>query len=71
MRSLLRGDAGSQQRQSRRMRRPFSVPVCSPQSFRAFAADEFLDRVDRTLTISFFDDQVRARVSGLIDLRIL
>ena len=31
------------------------------------ADDEFLDRVDRTLAISFFDDQVRARISGLID----
>lgn len=34
----------------------------------AFAAEDFLDRVDEALTISLFDDQVRARVSGLLDL---
>jgi hypothetical protein len=34
------------------------------------AADgqDFVDHVDQTLTISAFDDQVRARVSGLLDL---
>jgi hypothetical protein len=31
-------------------------------------AEDFLDDLDATLTISAFDDQVRARVSGLLDL---
>ena len=35
---------------------------------RSVNAEEFLDRVDQALTISVFDDQVRARVSGLLDL---
>ncbi len=34
----------------------------------ALGADDFFDEVDQTLTISVFDDQVRARVSGLLDL---
>ncbi len=34
----------------------------------AFGAEDFLDRVDQALTISCFDDQVRARISGLLDL---
>ena len=34
----------------------------------AWAAEGFLDEVDETLTISAFHDQVRARVSGLLDL---
>ena len=33
-----------------------------------FAADDFLDRVDETLTITAFHDNLRARLSGLIDL---
>jgi hypothetical protein len=37
-------------------------------AMRALAAEEFLDRVDQALTLSLFDDQVRARVSGLLDL---
>jgi hypothetical protein len=32
------------------------------------AAEDFLDEVDQALTISVFHDQVRARVSGLLDL---
>jgi hypothetical protein len=32
------------------------------------SADDFLDEVDRALTISTFRDQVRVRVSGLLDL---
>ncbi len=32
------------------------------------AAEDFLDRVDQALTISAFDDQVRARLSGSLDL---
>lgn len=31
-------------------------------------AEDFLDRVDQALTISIFHDQVRARVSGTLDL---
>ncbi len=36
--------------------------------FPAAYAEDFLDRVDRSLTISLFQDEVRARLSGLIDL---
>jgi hypothetical protein len=32
------------------------------------SAEDFLDEVDRALTMSVFDDQVRLRVSGLLDL---
>ena len=32
------------------------------------SAEDFLDRVDQALTISLFHDQVRARVSGTLDL---
>ena len=31
-------------------------------------AEDFFDRVDEALTFSVFDDQVRARLSGLMDL---
>ncbi|MEP6974955.1 MAG: hypothetical protein ABI897_05805 [Spartobacteria bacterium] len=34
----------------------------------AASGQEFIDRLDRSLTISVFNDQVRARVSGLLDL---
>ena len=34
----------------------------------SFGAEDFLDEVDQALTISVFDDQVRARVSGFLDL---
>ena len=34
----------------------------------ACAAEDFLDRVDEALTISAFHDQVRARLSGTLDL---
>ena len=33
-----------------------------------FAADDFLDRVDDALTVSAFGDNVRARLSGTIDI---
>ena len=36
------------------------IPVAS--------AEDFLDRVDQTLTISLLHDQVRTRISGLLDL---
>ena len=35
---------------------------------RALAADDFLDLVDDSLTNSFLHDQIRTRVSGLLDL---
>ena len=35
---------------------------------QAPAADDFFDLVDDALTMSFFQDRVRARVSGLVDL---
>lgn len=34
----------------------------------SLAAEDFFDELDQALTISAFDDQVRARVSGLLDL---
>ncbi len=34
----------------------------------AWAAEDFLDEIDRALTISVHDDRVRARVSGSLDL---
>ena len=45
------------------------LSVCFLASvLNAFAVEDFLDRLDQALTISLFDDQVRARVSGLLDL---
>ena len=37
-------------------------------TLRAVCAEDLLDRVDQALTISVFHDQVRARVSGTLDL---
>ena len=37
-------------------------------ALRAVCAEDFLDRVDQALTISIFHDQVRARLSGTLDL---
>lgn len=34
----------------------------------AFDVDEFLDQVDNTLTLSAFEDRLRARLSGTLDL---
>ena len=39
-------------------------------SATGLAADDFLDRVDEALTMTAFHDNVRARLSGLIDLEI-
>jgi hypothetical protein len=36
----------------------------------AFDVDDFLDRLDAELTVSAFDDNLRARLSGTIDLEI-
>ncbi len=37
---------------------------------RAFEIDDFLDRLDNTLTMSAFQNNVRARLSGTLDLEI-
>jgi hypothetical protein len=47
---------------------PLWGAVLLASALRAFAAEELLDRVDQALTISLFDDQVRARISGSLDL---
>jgi hypothetical protein len=39
-------------------------------SATGLAADDFLDRVDEALTMTAFHDNVRARLSGLIDVEI-
>ena len=46
------------------------IILCSflAAAVNAFGAEDFLDRVDQALTISMFQDQVRARLSGLLDL---
>src|SRR5213593_645764 len=36
----------------------------------AFDVDDFLDRLDSTLTLSAFHDNFRARLSGTLDLEI-
>ncbi len=36
----------------------------------AFDVDDFLDQLDNTLTLSAFHDNVRARLSGTLDLEI-
>jgi len=51
------------------MIRPLVIGACLfVSALPALAAEDFLDEVDRALTISTFDDQLRARVSGLFDL---
>ncbi|MEY2531236.1 MAG: hypothetical protein QOI96_1321, partial [Verrucomicrobiota bacterium] len=35
---------------------------------RALEVDDFFDRLDRTLTVAAFQDNLRARLSGTIDL---
>lgn len=50
------------------MKAPLLCACLLAAATRAFAADDFLDRVDQALTLSIFDDQVRTRVSGLLDL---
>jgi hypothetical protein len=42
--------------------------VFAAAAMRAVRAEEFLDRVDQALTLSGFNDTVRARLSGTIDL---
>ncbi len=36
----------------------------------AFDVDDFLDRLDTALTVSAFQDNLRARLSGTLDLEI-
>jgi hypothetical protein len=50
------------------MKTPFFCACFLASAMSAFAAEEFFDRVDQDLTFSLFGDQVRARVSGLLDL---
>jgi hypothetical protein len=45
----------------------FSLCVFACTAF-AFDTDDFLDRLDTTLTISAFEDNLRARLSGTLDL---
>ena len=51
------------------MIKPLVIGACLfASALRLAIAEDFLDEVDRTLTISTFGDQLRARVSGLFDL---
>ena len=50
------------------MRASFCCACLIGFALQAASAEELLDRVDQALTVSAFDDQVRARVSGLLDL---
>ena len=50
------------------MRRSLYCACLIVAALRAANAEDFLDRVDQSLTISAFHDQVRARISGLLDL---
>jgi hypothetical protein len=51
-----------------RLLRLFSLFVCAGTACAAFEVDDLLDRLDSTLTVSAFQDNLRARVSGLLDL---
>ena len=50
------------------MRSPLICACLFAAAAPAVVAENFLDEVDQALTISIFHDQVRARVSGLLDL---
>jgi hypothetical protein len=50
------------------MKPAFICACLLASTMRSMGAEDFLDEVDQALTISVFDDQVRARVSGLLDL---
>lgn len=50
------------------MRPAFFCACLLASLMRVANAEDFFDEVDQALTISAFDDQVRARVSGLLDL---
>jgi hypothetical protein len=49
--------------------RAFSLCVFACTAY-AFDTDDFLDRLDSTLTVSAFQDNFRARLSGTLDLEI-
>ena len=52
-----------------RVMKPAFICACLlARHARKLGAEDFFDEVDQALTISLFDDQVRARVSGLLDL---
>ena len=50
------------------MKGAFLCSFLLASAMRSLSAQDFLDQLDRALTISVFDDKVRARVSGLLDL---
>ena len=51
------------------MRIVHAICLClAAHAITALRAEEFLDRVDEALTFSAFDDTVRARISGLLDV---
>ena len=50
------------------MKAPLLSACLLMAALRTAGAEDFLDRVDQSLTISTYHDQVRARVSGLLDL---
>jgi hypothetical protein len=46
----------------------FGLFVCAGTASAAFEVDDVLDRLDSTLTVSAFQNNLRTRVSGLLDL---
>ncbi len=50
------------------MKRAFLCTCLLASVMRSLSAQDFLDQLDQALTISAFDDKVRARASGLLDL---
>ncbi len=50
------------------MKRALFCGFVLASAMRSLSAQDFLDQLDRALTISVFDDKVRARVSGFLDL---
>ena len=51
-----------------RLLRVVTLFVCAGPACAAFDVDDLLDRLDNTLTVSAFQDNLRTRVSGLLDL---
>ncbi|MBA3963256.1 MAG: hypothetical protein H0X40_15335 [Chthoniobacterales bacterium] len=50
------------------MKAPILAACFLVATIRTAGAEDFIDRVDQALTISLADDQLRARLSGLLDL---
>src|SRR6201987_4300162 len=48
--------------------RLFGLFVCAGTACAAFEVDDVLDRLDSTLTVSAFQNNLRTRISGLLDL---